>query len=433
MRRLLPAPERRQLLLGAMLSLSVGWLIGHPGWALAIYLLLHLIRHLRELDRLQSWLNDPASEIPESRGTWDDIFRGIYQLRRDEERSRNNLLGIIERARESVSALEEAVTLIDSQGNLEWWNPAAQTLLGIRPEDQGQPIINLIRSPGFIRYFNQAQYEEGLRLPAPRHPGRHFQFEITRFGGNDRLMIVYDITRLHNLEQMRKDFVANVSHELRTPLTVLSGYLETLSDQVEDVAPRWTRPLQQMTQQATRMNNLVNDLLLLSRLENQPDERQPQPVDVVRLLTHIRQDAEVMAQPRGQVIVLTTEPGLGLMGMESELRSAFSNLITNAVKYTQDKGQITIVWHSDATGAHLTVRDNGIGIDPVHIPRLTERFYRADAARSTATGGTGLGLAIVKHVLMQHKATLEIRSVPGKGSTFTCHFPTSAIQRIEND
>ena len=429
----MPRREAGEIFVGTGLAALIGWPLHHPALAALLAVAAFLIRHMRQLARLQAWLHDTERDVPESEGTWDEVFKGIYQLRRNERRSRDSLLSIIDRARASVSALEEAVALIDGQGNLEWWNPAAQALLGIRPRDRGQPVVNLIRAPAFIRYFNQDTYEDGLKLASQKFPGRHLQFEITRFGDNDRLMIVYDITRLHNLEQMRKDFVANVSHELRTPLTVLSGYLETLSDQVEDVAPRWTRPLQQMTQQATRMNNLVNDLLLLSRLENQPDERQPQLVDVVRLLTHIRQDAEVMAQPRGQVIVLTTEPGLGLMGMESELRSAFSNLITNAVKYTQDKGQITIVWHSDATGAHLTVRDNGIGIDPVHIPRLTERFYRADAARSTATGGTGLGLAIVKHVLMQHKATLEIRSVPGKGSTFTCHFPTSAIQRIEND
>ncbi len=425
-----PMPDREfsEILIGCLLAAAVGFLIGHVALSLAVVLAWFLFRNLRELERLRVWLKDTRQDVPESEGTWDVVLKGIYQLRREEWRARDNLLGIIERARTSISALEEAVTLIDSHGNLEWWNPAAQELLGLRVRDRGQPVINLIRAPSFIRYFNQGAYEEGLRLPSQRHPGRHLQFEITRFGTNDRLMIVYDITRLHNLEQMRKDFVANVSHELRTPLTVLSGYLETLIDQGDALEPRWQRALGQMEQQATRMNNLVNDLLLLSRLESQPDDREPQVVDVGRMLRQIHQDAEAMEQPKGHVLTLEAEPGLCLLGMEADLRSAFSNLVTNAVKYTPAQGLIHIRWWSDSQGAYLRVSDNGIGIDPVHIPRLTERFYRADAARSSATGGTGLGLAIVKHVLMQHKATLDIRSDLGKGSRFTCCFAPTLIR-----
>lgn len=429
MRSGLPAQERQELVLALLAAMVAGWLVGHVALTLLLVCAWYLVRHLRELERLRQWLETPDQDVPESSATWDEVFKGIYQLRRNERRSRDNLLSIIDRARASVSALEEAVSLIDSQGNLEWWNPAAEKLLGLRLSDRGQPVVNLIRSPGFIRYFNQGPYEEGLKLPSPRFPGRQLQFEITRFGDNDRLMIVYDITRLHNLEQMRKDFVANVSHELRTPLTVLSGYLETLLDQPEGIDPRWQRALNQMGQQATRMNNLVNDLLLLSRLENQPEDRLPQRVDVARLLQQIQQDAEALATPRRQQVLLEVSPDLCLNGMEADLRSAFSNLVTNAVKYTQEGGRIEVSWARDGDGARLTVRDNGIGIDPVHIPRLTERFYRADAARSTATGGTGLGLAIVKHVLMQHKARLDIRSAPGKGSSFSCLFPASAVCR----
>jgi len=425
----LPARETSEILTAGVLAAIVGFLAGHVATALFLTALWFLIRNLRQLNRLHQWLQDTRQDVPESEDTWDEVFRGIYQLRREEARTRANLLSIIERARTSVSALEEAITLIDGQGNLEWWNPAAQDLLGLRPGDLGQPMVNLIRAPSFIRFFNQGQYEEGLRLPSQRHPGRHLQFEITRFGDNDRLMIVYDITRLHNLEQMRKDFVANVSHELRTPLTVLSGYLETLIDQGDELGPRWQRALGQMEQQATRMNNLVNDLLLLSRLESQPDDREPQIIDVGRQLRQIRQDAEALGKPRGHVVTLEAEAGLCLLGMEADLRSAFSNLVTNAVKYTPENGLIHIRWWSDSQGAYLRVSDNGIGIDPVHIPRLTERFYRADAARSSATGGTGLGLAIVKHVLMQHKATLDVRSELGKGSRFTCVFPASLVRR----
>lgn len=427
MNRPLPERDMVEALIGSAVAAGIGYFFGHPSLAVALALAWFLFRHLRELERLRAWLQNTEQDVPESEGTWDEVLKGIYLLRRNERRARSSLLGIIDRARASVSALEEAVALIDSHGNLEWWNPSAQSLLGLRARDRGQPVVNLIRAPSFIRYFNQGPYKDGLKLPSQKHPGRHLQFEITPFGDNDRLMIVYDITRLHNLEQMRKDFVANVSHELRTPLTVLTGYLETLIDQADKIEPRWARALGQMSQQANRMNNLVNDLLLLSRLENQPEDREPQMIDIGRMLSQIHHDAEIMGQPRGQSVSLEVEPELCLLGMESDLRSAFSNLVINAVKYTPDNGRIHIRWWSDANGAYLRVSDNGIGIDPVHIHRLTERFYRADAARSSATGGTGLGLAIVKHVLMQHKATLEITSDLGKGSQFTCVFPAATL------
>lgn len=429
MKQAVLARELKSIALGSSICLGLGYLVGHALLGLCTALAWFLFRQLKELSRLRHWLLSTDQEVPESDGAWDDVFRDIYLLRRNERRARDNLLSIIERARASVSALDEAVVLIDNQGNLEWWNPAAVTLLGFRPEDLGQPVINLVRAPSFIRYFKQNTYDEDLKVASQRHAGRQLQFEITQFGDNDRLMIVYDITRLHNLEQMRKDFVANVSHELRTPLTVLSGYLETLLDQPEGIEPRWLRALGQMSQQATRMNNLVNDLLLLSRLENQPEDREPSTVSVPKLLKQIHHDALALAAPKQQTVTLECEPGLCLLGIENDLRSAFSNLVTNAVKYTPNAGTIAVRWWSDSKGAYFSVSDNGLGIDEIHLSRLTERFYRADAARSTATGGTGLGLAIVKHVLMQHKATLDIHSELGRGSRFTCSFMPSHIER----
>jgi two-component system phosphate regulon sensor histidine kinase PhoR len=423
--------EAKRLLYFLLLAGLIGWLIDYPAWALAIGLLSYTALHLRNIEKLYRWLREnPEAEVPEAHGLWEDIFNRIYKLRRDERRARDNLLSIIERARTSVSALKEAVVLIDGKGNLEWWNPAAEQLLGLKsPTDLGQPVTNLIRDPIFGRYFEQGPYDTPLLMPSESHPGRHLQFAITRFGKNDRLLIVDDITRLHNLEQMRKDFVANVSHELRTPLTVLAGYLETLLDNSEALSPRWLRALQQMDAQTTRMNNLVNDLLLLSRLENDSVALEPQRVNVVSLLGQIRNEAIAYEQDKQHEITLSCESSAGLMGLESNLRSAFSNLVTNAVKYTPAHGRIHIRWWTDDNHAYFSVTDNGIGIDAPHIPRLTERFYRADAARSTATGGTGLGLAIVKHVLLQHHARLDITSTPGKGSTFTCVFPATIVLR----
>ena len=422
--------EASRLLAFLTASGLLGWATGHPGWAFAAGFLAWIILHLRQLERLQAWLKNPEAELPEAGGVWGEIFDGMHLLRRDSVRARGNLLGIIQRARASVSALKEAVVLVDGHGNLEWWNPAGEALLGLKADtDTGQPVTNLLRDPAFIRYFEQGPHDEPIVLPSALHPGRQLQFNITRFGSNDRLIIVSDVTRLHNLEQMRKDFVANVSHELRTPLTVLTGYLETLLAQQDGIGARWQRALQQMDAQAQRMNNLVNDLLLLSRLENESRRQEPRVVDVPALLKSLRNEAVAFGLEKRQEIVLECDEGLRLVGHEDELRSAFSNLVTNAVKYTQPGGRIVLRWRADDRHVYFGVEDNGIGIDARHIPRLTERFYRADEARSTATGGTGLGLAIVKHVLLDHQARLDIRSTLGKGSTFTCVFPASLARR----
>lgn len=425
----LPLP-RRELHIAlwlALLGSCVGWLLDAPLWGLVAGITWSLLRHLYELHLLARWAEDTTQDVPDSPGTWGSCYSAIHQLRKNEHRAKDSLLSIIERARASISALDEGVALIDKDGNLEWWNPSAQKLLGLRARDMGQPLINILRAPAFIRYFQHGPFEDGLRLPSHRYPGRHLQFEITLFGDNDKILIVYDITQLHNLEQVRKDFVANVSHELRTPLTVLSGYLETMLDQADAVGPRWQKALTQMAGQATRMKNLVNDLLLLSRLENQGLSTALHPVDVPRLLRQIHHDALVLAEPKQQTVHLELEEQLFLNGAQENLRSALSNLVTNAIKYTPAGGQIEMRWHETEQGAQFTVRDTGIGIAAEHLPRLTERFYRVDAGRSTHTGGTGLGLAIVKHVLMQHGGTLQIQSTPGVGSTFTCDFPRHLV------
>jgi two-component system phosphate regulon sensor histidine kinase PhoR len=243
-------------------------------------------------------------------------------------------------------------------------------------------------------------------------------------------MLVRDVTRVHQLEQMRKDFVANVSHELRTPLTVIAGYVETLLDHAEGINPRWRRALEQMQQQDQRMQRLINDLLMLAKLEATDYPADNQPVAVDLLLLSIKADAQALSGQRQHCITLETDAKVQLKGSETELRSAFSNLVFNAVKYTPDEGTIHIRWYSDSAGAHLSVQDSGPGIELKHLPRLTERFYRVDSSRNANTGGTGLGLAIVKHVLMRHRARLEVSSVLGQGSAFTCHFaPQQLISR----
>jgi two-component system phosphate regulon sensor histidine kinase PhoR len=417
------------ILLGA--ALLLGLLSGAWGWSLALCLAAYLAWVLRDLLRLQRWLESatPRDEVPEARGLWEALYDRIYLLQRRNRESRERLQAVIDRAQQSTAALQDAVVMLDRDGNLEWWNPAGSRLLGLQtPQDSGQPVINLVRHPRFKEYFERKDFREPLSLRSPVDANLHLQIFITLYGQRDHLMVVRDVTRMQQLEQMRKDFVANVSHELRTPLTVISGYLETLLDH-DAPAPRWQRPMQQMQQQATRMSHLLDDLLLLARLEATDYPAESQPVAIERVLQMIRADALALSGTRGHRVELEIEAGLLLKGCDSELRSAFSNLVFNAVKYTPDGGDVRVRWWSDEQGAHLAVRDNGLGIEAKHLPRLTERFYRVDASRAADTGGTGLGLAIVKHVLLRHRGRLEIVSQPGQGSTFTCHFPTTLCVR----
>ncbi len=424
--------RRLLLLVGACLLL--GALTGEYAWVLACGLAIHLAWTLSQLLRLHKWLREHKTDEPppDGYGLWGEVFDSIYHLQRRNQKARGRLQAVIDRVQESTTALKDAVVMLDSQGNLEWWNRAAETLLGLKtPQDSGQQLANLVRDPRFKDYFERGNYAEALEIPAPTNDRRRLQFHITRYGNREHLLLVRDVTRLYQLEQMRKDFVANVSHELRTPLTVIAGYLETLLDNVEAVNPRWLRALQQMQQQGARMQTLLNDLLLLAKLESTdyPSDNQPLAIDL--LLLSIKNDAQALSGDQQHRISLEADPHLKLKGSEAELRSAFSNLVFNAVKYTPAGGDIRIRWWGDEQGAHLAVSDTGMGIETRHLPRLTERFYRVDSSRASNTGGTGLGLAIVKHVLLRHRGNLEISSVPGKGSTFTCHFAAAqVVQRV---
>ncbi len=268
-----------------------------------------------------------------------------------------------------------------------------------------------------------------MQFPSPTDDAVMLSVRIVPYGENQRLVLARDISRLHRLEQMRRDFVANASHELRTPLTVLGGYLETLADSDDAALRQWQPAIEQMRHQANRMRRLVDDLLLLSRLETDEAPAEPEAVAVPAMLASIREDAELLAGERAHAIELEAEPGLQLRGDYHELRSAFANLVLNAVQHTPAEGRIAIRWYADAGGAHLAVSDTGPGIPPQHLPRLTERFYRVDVGRSRAAGGTGLGLAIVKHVLHRHGGALAIDSRLGRGSTFQCDFPSELIVR----
>ena len=372
-----------------------------------------------------------AAQTGEVRGY---LFDKIYHHQKRQQASQQRLKDVIDKVQRSSGALRDAVVMIDQSGGLEWWNKASESLLGFRsPSDKGQVITNLLRDPRFISYYERQAYQEPLSLTSPVDDNITLEYQITIFGRNERLMLVRDITRLHRLEQMRKDFVANVSHELRTPLTVINGYLETFADYSDQLPPRWSRATQQMQQQSRRMQNIINDLLLLSRLETTDIEGQQQTIDIEKMMTSIRQDALLLSSEKNHLIKIENNCTAAILGSENELRSAFSNLVFNAVKYTPSESTILMRWQETPIGATLTVEDNGEGIDARHLPRLTERFYRVDKGRSADTGGTGLGLAIVKHVLLRHNAKLEIKSIKGEGSQFHCHFPLARLKFQQAD
>lgn len=424
----------RLIITALAVTTLVGFYFGEPLYGLLVGLVAYLWWTLIQARRLYQWLGNPnaADEAPQSVGLWGDIFDNLHKLNQNHLLTQDRLRARINRVQESTNAMRDGVIMTDARGAMEWWNGSAEYLLGFRRStDQGQYIHNLIRNPAFKAYFDARDYREPLEINSPAKPHIHLQIQISLFGDDDRLIVAKDVTRLYQLEQMRRDFVGNVSHEMRTPLTVISGYLETLVDHGDELPPKWRRAINTMAAQASRMEALITDLILLSRIETGEHTVDDTLTDVEALLNQICHDARALSGDKGHQINVQISDHRLLQGDESQLRSAFSNLVFNAVKYTPAGGAITVAWSTNRDGAHLSVKDTGIGIDPIHIPRLTERFYRADPSRHKDTGGTGLGLAIVKHVLINHDGNLEIRSKVGEGSEFICHFPRERlVERI---
>ncbi len=415
------------LLLTVIVGLFFGFIIGYPGWTLAVTLVFWGLYQVKQFNRLQQWLmREDHTDVPESHGYWGELFDEISRDQRRQIQRTQALRNVIHRFQQSSAALSDAIVIIDAHNHLEWWNRAAEKLLGMKTStDRGRSVMNLLRDPRFVRYYRKNFYDDPLQLTSPVHKDTVLEYRITRFGAGDRILVARDITRLKQLEQTRQDFVANASHELRTPLTVIRGYLETFLDQ--ELPRPLLRGLSQMESQSRRMENLVSDLLLLSRLETSAHVSDELPVPIHSMIARIREDGLALGQEKNQTIELDLEKETSLLGQESEVYSAISNLVFNAVRYTPAGGAIKLRWWTDKEGGHFSVKDNGPGIDSIHLPRLQERFYRVDESRSSDSGGTGLGLAIVKHVMLRHGGKLTISSQPGKGSTFSCHFPNELV------
>jgi len=390
---------------------------------IAVALAYALWRQWREFRKLKRWASQSRlTDPPEAPGAWGEIFSMLHRHRRATLKRRRQLAQLIVRSRRGAQALPYGVAVLDAEYRLDWCNDAAREHLGLDPEkDRGQAIVNFVREPEFVEYLRAGDFSQPVRLQSGGTRPRTLALQIISYGQEEHLLLSQDVTGAERLEAMRRDFVANVSHELRTPLTVLAGFLETIQDLKLD-AQRVRDYVGLMAPQAERMKRLIEDLLTLSALEHAPAASPAQRVAVRPLLQRVRTEAEALSVGRHR-ISLAIEGEHDLAGAESEIASAFLNLVTNAVRYTPKGGTIRLQWRSSEKGAEFSVEDTGIGIEPEHIPRLTERFYRVDRSRSRETGGTGLGLSIVKHALARHQATLEIESAPGKGSRFTARFP----------
>lgn len=403
----------------------IGFLLGHTLFLLVIASLSYIGWHLYNLYRLCRWFTKTRKyQLPEAPGVWGEVFYHLYRLQKRNRRRKRKLARMLKNFQRSTAAMPDAVVVLKVGYEIEWFNKACQRLLGLKSaQDKGQQICNLIRYPAFLHYLTQGDRNNSIKIISPTNPDTILRINLVPYSGSRHLLIARDITQLHRLEQIRRDFIANVSHELRTPLTVISGFVETMLDSCDSHSEQWHRPLLLMAQQTTRMQQIVDDLLMLSRLESEPIPTYTEQVAIADLLNTLCEEARLLSHENAHSIILDVDNTVSICGHPKELRSAFSNLLFNAVCYTPAGGTITVRWYRDEHGIHFEVQDTGEGIAPEHIPRLTERFYRVDVGRSRSQGGTGLGLAIVKHVLNRHQGQLHISSVVGKGSVFRCTFP----------
>jgi len=416
-------------------GLILGLILGSASWGLVAGLTVYLFWQFVQARRIEQWITSGRrDQPPHASGYWADIINITYQAHKRDRKRKKKLARHLKSFYESLSALPDAAIMLSENYQMDWFNSAARTLLGLKPEDMGRRVSNLLRTPEFIEYLEQGRFDHDMVIKARNNQETEINLRIVPFGKKQYLLLARDVTHIYQLERMRQDFIANVSHELRTPLTVISGYLESLTEpEYAEVLPDpINSSLNQMYAQSDRMQRLVEDLLQLSRLESDRDTDDHVVTSVPAILASIYEDAAALAKEKDQVVDLEIQENLWVIGDPQELHSAFSNLVFNAIRYTPEAGHITMRWYGDEQGGHYEVEDDGIGIEPQHLQRLTERFYRVDKDRSRMNGGTGLGLAIVKHVLQRHGASLHISSQPNQGSVFRCDFPVKKVVEIQD-
>lgn len=388
---------------------------------------------VRQRRQLMKWLENPdAGDPPDGSGAWRKIFTRLQQLRKEERSVRNSLAASRDCFRLAVETIPDGVILLNHDGSIDWLNAEAARHFNLDPRrDMGTLIEQLIRDRPFVEYLKRNQddicCDPLLMSRNGDHPRQVLSVQLLNFADSGFLLLSRDITDISRADTTRRDFIANVSHELRTPLTVISGFLEQMTENDAPAETDTRRFLAMMHEQARRMNRLVEDLLTLSRLENATEPPRDETVDLATLLDTLLAEAQALSAGRHTVKLAGSPPTESLIGSSDELRSAFGNLVSNAIRYTPPGGCVTLSWSTAGSNPMFCVSDTGIGIPSEHIPRLSERFYRVDKGRSTTSGGTGLGLAIVKHVLARHQGSLQIHSEAGQGSTFCACLPVTRV------
>ena len=409
-----------------ILSVSAlfGFLIGQTILVLCISTLVILCWHYHHLLKLLKWLwRSKTLSPPQSEGVWGKIYDGLYRQIRQHRQKQKQLNERIRKFRDGAEALPDAALVLSDELTILWGNKKAQRILGIRwPSDVGQRIDNLIRFPEFYKYLDVGNFEQPCHIISPVNSEIQLELRLMAYGTDQVLFLARDVSKIKRLEEMRRDFVANVSHELKTPLTVVRGYVEMILSTEHALEPHWQKAFGTIETQVSRMDRLVEQLLILSRVENHGDQEKKQLVDMPKLIHTLVDDATWLNQEKQHKITADLVDDLWIEGIDTELKSACVNLISNAIAYTPMHGQIHVSWKRSGNKAKFSVKDNGSGIRPEHVNRITERFFRVDKSRSRDTGGSGLGLSIVKHVLHHHNAELAIESDWGKGSEFIIYF-----------
>ena len=358
-------------------------------------------------------------------GIWEQIASRFRFERDRASRRKKEYRALLREIRKSTNAMPDGAVILDADNDIVACNRASKALAGLkRKKDRGQRVDNILRSPALTELLHLDDFGASVDIESPVRDDRWLNCRVVPYGADQKLLLLRDVTEGMRLNKMRRDFVANASHELRSPLTVISGYLDSLGE--DDSVPEvWSVPIRQMRLQATRMRQILVELLELSRLESGGPAGTSEPFSVAELLESTRRAFE--GHTDSAEIVIKSCSAAELCGNRSEIETLVVNLLTNAIRFTPHDGQITIEWQSGPDGGDLVVTDTGVGIDPEFIPRLTERFFRVDKGRGRDDGGTGLGLAIVKHVLARHEAELRVLSERGRGSEFRCHFPPERV------
>jgi two-component system phosphate regulon sensor histidine kinase PhoR len=410
------------LLLGGL----VGWLYGHADWGLLVAALAVLVWQTRQLLSFNRAVHTRDFEqFRYGDGIWQQMFSRYNYENERAQRSKREYRRLLKEIRRSTDAMPDGAVILDEDNQIVMCNKAAKHLGGLkRKKDRGQRVDNILRDPKLTKLLHSEAYAREIEIPSPVRDDAWLNCRVVPYGANQKLLFLRDITERIRLTRMRRDFVANASHELRSPLTVISGYLDSLSEDAQ-IEEAWGQPIRQMQLQARRMNTVVSELLELSRLESAGRAGKDESVDVGGLLAAAKK--AFLGQEDVAAIEVVPQSTAQLLAAGNEIESLITNLLSNAVRHTPADGRITLTWRADSDGAEIVVADNGEGIPSDQIPRLTERFFRVHRGRAREDGGVGLGLAIVKHVLGRHDGELVVTSELGKGSEFRCQFPAERV------